>query len=31
MNLAAPRRESMYAGLRETLEHSAAVLAALRA
>jgi 5,10-methylenetetrahydromethanopterin reductase len=30
MNLAAPRRDSMYAGLRETLEHSAAVLAALR-
>jgi 5,10-methylenetetrahydromethanopterin reductase len=30
MNLAAPRRESMYAGLRETLEHSAAVLDALR-
>lgn len=31
MNLAAPRRASMYAGLRETLEHSSAVLSALRA
>ncbi|MCU0259674.1 MAG: LLM class flavin-dependent oxidoreductase [Ilumatobacteraceae bacterium] len=30
MNLAAPRRESMYAGLRETLELSADVLAAVR-
>ena len=30
MNLAAPRRESMYAGLRETLELSAPVLQALR-
>jgi 5,10-methylenetetrahydromethanopterin reductase len=30
MNLAAPRRDSMFAGLRETLEHSATVLAALR-
>lgn len=30
MNLAAPRRESMFAGLRETLELSAEVLDALR-
>ncbi|MFD0664650.1 LLM class flavin-dependent oxidoreductase [Thermocatellispora tengchongensis] len=30
MNLAAPRRESMYEGLRETLEGSAEVLAAVR-
>lgn len=30
MNLAAPRRDSMYAGLRETLGHSGDVLAALR-
>ncbi|MEX1106071.1 MAG: LLM class flavin-dependent oxidoreductase [Ilumatobacteraceae bacterium] len=30
MNLAAPRRESMYAGLRETIELSAPVLAAFR-
>jgi 5,10-methylenetetrahydromethanopterin reductase len=30
MNLAAPKRDSMYAGLRETLEHSGTVLDALR-
>ena len=30
MNLAAPKRESMYEGLKETLENSAAVLEALR-
>lgn len=30
MNLAAPRRESMYHGLRETLEHSGTLLDALR-
>jgi 5,10-methylenetetrahydromethanopterin reductase len=30
MNLAAPRRESMYAGLRETLEHSAEFLTLVR-
>ena len=30
MNLAAPRRDSMYAGLRETLELSAEVLDGLR-
>lgn len=30
MNLAAPRRDSMYQGLRETLEHSGTVIDALR-
>jgi hypothetical protein len=30
MNLAAPRRASMYEGLRETLEHSGTLLDALR-
>ncbi len=30
MNLAAPRRGSMYEGLRETLENSAALLSLLR-